>query len=172
MVVPGEKQDIYKVATRGACSETPIDILCRQNVSVVQVASESTITVVHVAQIGCDVNGKPLNPKESVDDLISPTLRKLIESDRVLKIGVSVLGDHRRLHKFLGVKPQGVFELSDLHNLVVSLENNISKIPKKLVALAKQTQAHLGLPLDKGPVRVSDWSKPMNKVQIKCMFPD
>jgi hypothetical protein len=135
------------------------------------VASESTIAVIHVAQIGCDADGKPLKAKESVDDLISPTLRKLIESDRVLKVGVSVLGDHRRLHKFLGVKPQGVFELSDLHNLVVSLENNIPKIPKRLFALAKQTREHLGLPLDKGPVRVSDWTKPLNETQLMCMFP-
>ncbi|KAI5857992.1 ribonuclease H-like domain-containing protein [Tricharina praecox] len=144
----------------------------RQNVAVIQVASESTIAIIHVAQIGCDSNGKPLKLKESVDELISPTLRKLIESDRVLKVGVNVLGDHRRLHKFLGVKPQGVFELSDLHNLVVSLENNMPKIPKRLFALAKQTRAHLGLPLDKGPVRVSDWSKPMSNVQAKYAAAD
>ncbi|KAF8543589.1 ribonuclease H-like domain-containing protein [Trichophaea hybrida] len=147
----------------------------RQNVAFIQVANESTVALVHVAQMGFDDKGRPLDPSAAREDeatLISPTLRQLIESDQVLKIGVNSTGDHRRLRDFINVKPQGVFELSDLHNLVNSTENGIKKIPRRMVSLAKLTLAHLGLPLDKGPVRTSDWSKPINREQIKYAAAD
>ncbi|KAA8913513.1 ribonuclease H-like domain-containing protein [Sphaerosporella brunnea] len=147
----------------------------RQNVALIQIANESNIALIHVAQMGFNNWGKPLDPDMAIEDvlnLISPTLWKLIESPHIAKVGVNVLGDHRRLRNFLGVRPQGVFELSDLHNLVHATENGISKIPKRLVSLAKQTQLNLGLPLDKGLVRSSDWSRPMTPAQLKYAASD
>jgi hypothetical protein len=143
-------------------------------VALVQVSSESNIALIHVAQMGFDKWGKPLDPNMAIEDvsnLISPTLRQLIESPHILKVGVNVLGDHRRLRQFLGVNPQGAFELSDLHNLVHATEKGLPRIPKRLVSLANQTLINLGLPLDKGPVRSSDWSRPMTPTQLRCKSP-
>jgi ribonuclease D len=168
--ISGKELDFQKVGQLDICEEYT-NAPRRQNVSLIQVSSESTIAVIHVAQMGFNDSGKPLDPNMAIDDvsnLISPTLRRLIESNKILKVGVNVLGDHRRLREFLGIRPQGAFELSDLHNLVHSTENGIAKVPKRLVALAKQTLINLGLPLDKGPVRSSDWSRPITKAQLKC----
>jgi len=173
--VSAEKQDFNKVIITLALGGASINNLLRQNVAFIQVASESTVALIHVAQMGFDDKGRPLDLSAAREDettLIAPSLRQLIESDQVLKIGVNSTGDHRRLRDFINVKPQGVFELSDLHNLVNSAENGIKKIPRRLVSLARLTLAHLGLPLDKGPVRCSDWSKPINSDQIKCKFLD
>lgn len=145
----------------------------RQNVAFIQVASESTVALIHIAQMGLDDYGRPLDPR-AMDDaatLVPPTLRELIESDQILKIGVNAIGDHRRLRDFINVRPRGVFELSDLHNLVSSAENNVTRIPRRLVSLARQTLEYLGLPLDKGPVRISDWTKPLDSEQITCRSP-
>lgn len=123
--------------------------------------------------MGLDDNAGPPDPrvKDDVATLIPPTLRELVESDQILKIGVNAIGDHRRLRDFINVRPRGVFELSDLHNLVSSVENKVIKIPKRLLSLAKQTLEYLGLPLDKGPVRVSDWTRPLEREQITCGSP-
>ena len=139
----------------------------------IQVASESAIALIHIAQIGLDDSGKPLDNSKTDDagDLVSPTLRKIIESDQILKTGVNILGDARRLRDYLSLRPQGVFELSDLHNSVTCAENNIEKVPRKLLALSKQAHQTLGLPLDKGTVRVSDWTKPIHPDQIECRSP-
>lgn len=157
------------------CSGVSADRLTapRQNVAFVQVASESTVALIHIAQMGLDDYGRPLDPGAADDaaTLVPPTLRELIESDQILKIGVNAIGDHRRLRDFINVRPRGVFELSDLHNLVSSAENNVARIPRRLVSLARQTLEYLGLPLDKGPVRISDWTKPLDLEQITCRPP-
>jgi hypothetical protein len=55
--------------------------------------------------------------------------------------------------------------------LVHATEKGLPRIPKRLVSLANQTLINLGLPLDKGPVRSSDWSRPMTPAQLRCKSP-
>jgi hypothetical protein len=149
-----------------------IDDRHRQNVAMVQLAKESMIVLIHIAQMNYSDDGKPLKrgAVTNEDDLIPPTLRKIIESVNTLKVGVNILGDGKRLRDFLHMKPRGMVEICDLHHRVECAINNITKVPKKLIALAKLTEMYLSLPLDKGPVRYTDWSKPASEMQMKCKY--
>ncbi|CAE7177921.1 hypothetical protein CFE70_005773 [Pyrenophora teres f. teres 0-1] len=139
----------------------------KQNASLVQLACENRIALFHLA----------LFPGRKVEKLMPPSLRAVLESLDIYKVGVAIKGDFTRLEKYLGIQPQGVFELSRLHNLVEWHDVDPSKISKKLVGLAAQVHQHLQLPLYKGEqldddpeetasVRESDWSLPLSLEQI------
>lgn len=130
----------------------------RQNVSLVQLASPSRIALFHLS----------LYPKN--DDLVAPSLRKIMEDPEVTKVGVAIRGDCTRLRNFLGINSRGTFELSHLYKLVKhSASKNYSHVNKRLVSLATQVQEYLRLPLFKGPdVRSSDWTQPLQMGQIIC----
>lgn len=139
----------------------------KQNASLIQLACENRVALFHIA----------LFEGKTADELLPPTLRSILESPEIIKVGVAVKGDFSRLSKYLDVQPQGVFELSRLHNLVEWFATDPSKVTKKLVGLAAQVLQHLQLPLYKGGqlqddpedtsnVRESDWSKNLNQSQI------
>ncbi|KAI9697606.1 MAG: hypothetical protein M1836_004556 [Candelina mexicana] len=129
----------------------------KQNVSLIQLACEDRIALFHVARYqNC----------ESVDDFVAPTLKRIMESPEITKVGVAVKGDCTRLKKFLEIDSQGTFELSHLHTLLRFSSGDQRHINKKLVALARQVEEHLQLPLYKGEVRSSDWSKELKMQQI------
>ncbi|KAJ4380275.1 hypothetical protein N0V86_004585 [Didymella sp. IMI 355093] len=139
----------------------------KKNVSLIQLACEDRIALFHVALFQGNTAGQ----------LMPPTLRAILESPDIYKAGVAIKGDFSRVSKFLKVEPQGVYELSRLHNLVEHFATDPSKVNNKLVALAPQVQQHLGLPLYKGGhliddpedlnnVRSSDWSLALNRQQI------
>lgn len=139
----------------------------KKNVSLIQLACEDRIALFHIA----------LFQGITAAQLMPPTLKAILESPDVYKVGVAVKGDFSRMVKFLNVEPQGVFELSRLNNLVQHFATDPSKVTNKLVGLATQVQQHLQLPLYKGGhliddpedlsnVRSSDWSLPLNRQQI------
>ncbi|KAJ4352699.1 hypothetical protein N0V95_004024 [Ascochyta clinopodiicola] len=139
----------------------------KKNVSLIQLACEDRIALFHVA----------LFKGTSAAQLLPPTLKAILESPDIYKVGVAVKGDFSRIIKFLEIEPQGVFELSRLHNLVQFSTTEPSRVTNKLVGLAAQVQQHLQLPLYKGGrliddpedlsnVRSSDWSLPLNIQQI------
>ncbi|KAI9717508.1 MAG: hypothetical protein M1812_004649 [Candelaria pacifica] len=129
----------------------------KNNVSLIQLACEDRIALFHVARYqNCD----------SVDDFVAPTMKRIMESPNITKVGVGVKGDFKRLKKFLEIDAQGTFELSHLHTLIKFVAGDQRKINKKLVALARQVEEHLQLPLWKGEVRSSDWSKELKMQQI------
>jgi len=66
----------------------------------------------------------------------------------------------------MGLSVKGFFELSHLFRLGKYAENQPKLANKGLVALATQVKERLGLPLSKGPVRCSDWTKPLSVEQI------
>jgi hypothetical protein len=127
----------------------------KNNVSLLQLACEERIGLFHLA----------LHKGETAEDILPPTLKVILESSTVTKVGVAIMADFSRLHKYLGVTPAGLIELSHLHNLVTYSTCNSVKVTKKLVSLADQVKAHLRLPLSKGEVRTSDWSKSLNHEQ-------
>ncbi|KAH9882581.1 hypothetical protein J1614_000817 [Plenodomus biglobosus] len=131
---------------------------CLQNkVGLIQIASESKIGLFHIG----------LHPGKTTEDIIAPTLRRIIESPKIGKVGVHILqADFGRLHRFFGLKPQGAIELSHLYRLVKFGTNKPELVSIKLVSLAQQVEDQLGLPLYKGDVRTSNWSKPLSKEQI------
>lgn len=130
----------------------------RENVSLIQIASPDRIGLFHVAMF----------PKE--DDLVSPTLRKIMEDPNVSKVGVHIQGDCTRMKNYLGVQAQGVFELSHLYKQVKYTAEKTPKLINKVpVALSKQVQELLRLPLFKGDVvRSSNWMKRLNYRQLLC----
>lgn len=128
----------------------------RRNVSLVQIASQSRIALLHLA----------LYP--SKDELATPTLRKIMENPEITKVGVWIKGDCNRLEKYLGIKSRAIFELSHLFRQVrYSASGRLDLVNKKLVSLADQVKGVLGLPLFKGhDVRASDWSRALSMDQI------
>ena len=132
----------------------------KKNVALIQVASEEHIALFHIARYP---NAK------SVDDFIAPALQRVMEFPDITKVGVAIKGDATRLKKFMSIEPRGLFELSHMYKLVKYYPNEVEKINKKLVTLAQQVHEHLQLPLWKGDVRSSDWSKELSSEQIRCM---
>lgn len=129
----------------------------KKNVSLIQMACEDRIILSHIG----------LFPKDSVTDLVAPTLKSIMEDPNVLKCGVAIKADCTRMRKFLGIESRGVFELSHLHKLVTySSSGDHHLINKKLVSLTQQAEQHLGLPIFKGEVRGSDWSEALSMEQI------
>lgn len=135
----------------------------RKNVAVIQLASEDRIAIFHLARF---------SKGDSIDELVAPSLRRIMESASITKVGVSIKSDCTRVRKFLGINSRGLFELSHLYKLVKYATNDVKKINKMLVSLATQTEQHLLLPMYKDEsVRSSDWSEDLNYEQIYCTHP-
>jgi hypothetical protein len=137
----------------------------KKNVSLIQVACEDRIALFHLA----------LYPKgDTIDELVSPNLKKILEDPEITKVGVAIKSDCTRVRKHLGIDTRGIFELSHLNKLVkFSKSRDYSKINKSLVSLAKQVQEHLHLPMNKvTDVRSSDWSRPLDLTQLSYAAAD
>ncbi|KAF2644294.1 hypothetical protein P280DRAFT_547095 [Massarina eburnea CBS 473.64] len=153
-----------------------IPTFIKQNASLIQIASEDRIALFHVALF----KGKTL------EELVPPTLKIILESPDILKTGVAIKADFTRLDKHLGIKGRCVSELSRTHNLLEASNSTVANF--RLVKLATQVEQHLQLPLYKGEpladdpepeeprewaewmkrqrVRESDWSKKLDIGQI------
>lgn len=135
----------------------------KNNVSLIQLASEERIALFHLAKFPSAA---------TAEDLAIPALKTIMESPGVTKVGVAIKGDCTRLRNFLNINCRGIFELSYLHKLILYCSGNIDKVDRRLVRLVEQMQEHFGLPLSKGETQVSDWSKDLEYRQIQCMPPD
>ncbi|KAI1094405.1 hypothetical protein F5B19DRAFT_56006 [Rostrohypoxylon terebratum] len=140
--------------------EWPMDSYNRsrlqEKVALIQIACARKIALFHIA----------LHDGETSEELIAPTLRRIIESPSIIKTGVAIMNaDFVRLKDYFGLNPRGAFELSHLNNLVVFGSQNPDRVTTRLRALTKITEEHLGLPLYKGSVRRSDWSLPLDEDQ-------
>lgn len=125
-------------------------------VALIQLACERKIALFHIA----------LHDGQTSEELIAPSLRRIIESANILKAGVAVLNaDFKRLENHFQLHPRGAFELSHLHHLITPGSHNPGKATFKLCALSAQVKHHLGLPLYKGSVRTSNWSLPLDDDQ-------
>lgn len=128
----------------------------KDNVSLIQIACDNRIALFQVALFAGD----------SIEELMPPSLKAILESPDILKTGVNVSGDFTRLRKCLGVEGQGIFELSHLYKLVKFSEKEPAKVNKVPFKLAEQVQDVLFLPLHKGNVRTSAWSKRLDMEQV------
>ena len=131
----------------------------RKNVSLIQLASEERIALFHIARFGKD---------SSIDDLVPPNLKMVMETPDITKVGVAVKADCTRLRKFMGIEARGLLELSHLYKLIKFSTCDVKKINKSLVSLAQQVEEHLLLPMWKGEVRSSDWSQELSFQQVQC----
>lgn len=134
----------------------------QNNVSLIQIASEERIALFQIALF---------KPAKTQKDFMAPSLKKILESPHITKVGVSIKGDTTRLRKFLGIDTRSILELSHLFRLVKYGQANPKLVNKRLVNLSDQVEEHLGLPLEKGvDVRCSDWTRPLNYQQVQCKF--
>ncbi|KAI3392612.1 hypothetical protein diail_5454 [Diaporthe ilicicola] len=135
----------------------------QMRVGLIQIACEDKIALFHIG----------LHSGSTAKDLLAPALRRIIEDPAIKKCGVAVHNaDFARLQQWFGLHPRGAFELSHLHNLVTYGAHDPTKCTRKLVKLKGQVEQHLGLPLNKGEVRTSNWSKPLNQDQVEYAAAD
>jgi hypothetical protein len=134
----------------------------KNNVSLIQIACEDRIALFQVALFAGD----------SKEELMPPSLKAILESPEILKTGVNISGDFTRLRKCLEVEGQGIFELSHLYRLVKFSEKEPAKVSKAFVKLADQVQDVLFLPLHKGNVRTSAWSRRLSMEQVEYAASD
>lgn len=123
----------------------------KKNVSLVQLAAEDKIALIQVAAF----------KGETVDELMPPSLRTILENENIVKAGVNVAGDATRMRNHFNIHMRGVFELSHMYRVVKRPDN----VNFKLVSLAEQVQNVLLLPLLKSDVRVSAWGRILNHQQ-------
>ncbi|OQO04594.1 hypothetical protein B0A48_09516 [Cryoendolithus antarcticus] len=141
-------------------------ITVKLNVSLIQVASETTSALFHVA----------MHPGTTTAQLISPSLRRLIESRSILKVGVNILNaDAKRLARNFAIAPGGIMELSHLYkvatNPLIARRRNIQY--GGLVALACITLDHMHLPLSKDKkIRCGRWDQDLSSSQKKYAADD
>lgn len=81
----------------------------QNNLSMIQIANEERIGLFQIALF---------KPARTLDDFISPSLKRILESTDVTKVGVSIKADATRLRKFLGIDTRSILELSHLFKLV------------------------------------------------------
>jgi hypothetical protein len=134
----------------------------KNNVSLIQIACEDRIALFQVALFAGD----------RIEELMPPSLKAILESPDILKTGVNISGDFTRMRKCLGVEGQGLFELSHLYKLVKFSEKEPAKVNKGLFKLSEQVQDILFLPLHKGNVRTSAWSRRLSMEQVEYAASD
>ncbi|RAO73974.1 uncharacterized protein BHQ10_009986 [Talaromyces amestolkiae] len=115
----------------------------KSNVSLIQIANEERIALIHIA----------LFKGNEIQDLVPPSLKQLLESTNTVKVGQ--------------------FELSHLYKLVKYGSTQPKLVDRRAVNLAQQVEELLGLPLRKdSDVRKSDWTKPLDYAQVQYAASD
>ncbi|KAJ5752501.1 hypothetical protein N7520_009418 [Penicillium odoratum] len=136
----------------------------QSNLSLIQVANEERIALFQIALF---------KPDKTLQDLVAPSLKQLLESPDVTKVGVSIKADVTRLRKYLGIETRSIFELSHLFRLVKYGLTHPKLVNKRVVNLSDQAAEHLGLPLEKSDdVRCGDWTRPLNYRQVQYAATD
>lgn len=129
----------------------------QNKIGLIQIASEDKIGLIHIG----------LHKGKTTEDIIAPSLRKLIEDPKIGKLGVGILGaDFNRIRRFFKLDPKGAVELSHLYRLTKFGGHKPKLISTKLVSLARLVEDQLGHPLYKGDVRTSNWSRPLSQDQM------
>jgi hypothetical protein len=132
-------------------------------VSLVQIAAENKVALFHLAMF---------RGGDSAEELMPPSLRAFLENPKIIKAGVNIGGDATRLRTCFGVEMQGNIELSHLYKLVTYGESDPSRVNRGLYSLANQVTEVLHLPLAKGAVRTSSWSKRLDGQQTEYAVSD
>jgi len=134
----------------------------KDNVSLIQIACEDKIALFQIAAFR----------GSTVEELMPQPLRDLLESPNVIKAGVNIGGDFSRLRKCFDIQGQGIFELSHLYKIVKFSEKRPHLVNRMPFKLAEQVHDILFLPLAKGAVRVSAWSRMLSAEQVEYAATD
>ncbi|KAL4865977.1 ribonuclease H-like domain-containing protein [Aspergillus spectabilis] len=130
----------------------------QNNVSLIQLANHDRIALFQISLF---------SPGSTLKDLVSPTLKHILENPAITKTGVAIKADCTRLRKYLGIHARSIFELSHLHKLVKYCHTSPGLINKRPVSLTEQVKEHFGLPMVKDDdVRCGNWAVPLSSRQI------
>ncbi|KAL5115612.1 hypothetical protein ACEQ8H_006499 [Pleosporales sp. CAS-2024a] len=135
----------------------------QNKIGLIQIASESKIALIHIG----------LHAGKTTEDIIAPSLKKLIEDPRIGKVGVCILSaDFARLRRFFQLNPRGAVELSHLYRLVKFGDHKPELVSTRMISLARLVEDQLGYPLYKGDVRTSNWGRALSRDQINYAADD
>ncbi|RMZ68196.1 3 -5 exonuclease [Pyrenophora seminiperda CCB06] len=128
----------------------------QSKVGLIQIASEDKIALFHIG----------LHHGTTSEEIIAPTLKRIIEDPNIGKVGVNLLeADFVRLRFWFDLNPKGAIETSHLYRLVKYGSSRPELVSVKLVSMAQQVEDQFGLPLYKGAVRTSDWAHGLTRDQ-------
>ena len=132
----------------------PADPTLQELVSLIQVASEDKVALFH---IGRHAGNTP-------DELIAPSLRRLIENHDIRKTGQSIMGDCARLRDYFGLHARALSELSYFH-ILVSNDPGSSMTTRYVRGGLRFFVEHYfpGLTLEKDSTMHEEWTQPLNE---------
>lgn len=125
--------------------------------ALIQIACQDKIALFHIERL----------PGETTEDIVAPSLRKIIETPHILKTGVAILDSFLRLKGWFGLNPRGVFELSHLHNLVTHGPTAPELVTTEMPSLNRLVETHLGYPLHEGDSRKRKWRSALKKDHVR-----
>ncbi|KZV67369.1 ribonuclease H-like protein, partial [Peniophora sp. CONT] len=94
-----------------------------------------------------------------------PNLKALIENPAIPKLGVNIRNDGMKLYRDYGVLARNLVELGAL--ACAADTRFAAAYNRPIVSLAKVTAWYMRRTLDKGPVRTSDWERPLSREQVQ-----
>jgi len=97
-------------------------------------------------------------------------VQSLIESPTILKVGVNILGDGKKLLRDFGIPAKGLVELAPLASALYPkpLKDANFNLPACRVRLDKMVDLYTGRLLAKGPERQSNWEQDLTEEQKEC----
>ncbi|QDS72683.1 hypothetical protein FKW77_003051 [Venturia effusa] len=125
----------------------------KDQVSVIQLASESDIIVIHLAAF-------PGDRDMTRQQLLGPALRRILEDQSIIKVGLRISGDGNLLRDNLGVYMRGAVDVAKLRPTQPRLTNP---------SLATLTDIFFGMPLDKS-LSTSPWHRERALKQNECDY--
>ncbi|KAK4056677.1 hypothetical protein OIO90_002229 [Microbotryomycetes sp. JL221] len=115
-------------------------------VAVLQLCSSDTIILVHLSKM----------------KRFPPAIERLLHDDSIIKLGVQIAGDARKLIRDFGVHSRGLLDLSNVARLVDG-ERYVAR--RGLIGLQELVGTYLDKYLDKGDVRTSQWTRALDSEQ-------
>ncbi|VDB87065.1 unnamed protein product [Peniophora sp. CBMAI 1063] len=94
-----------------------------------------------------------------------PNLKAVIENPAIPKLGVNIRNDGMKLYRDYGVLARNLVELGALAGAADS--RFAAAYNRPIVSLAKVTAWYMHRTLSKGPVRTSDWERPLSREQVQ-----
>ncbi|CAA9962975.1 Ribonuclease H protein [Pyrenophora teres f. maculata] len=111
----------------------------QQKAGLIQIATQDKVGLFHIG----------IHPGKTSEDIIAPSLKRLIEDPRIEKVGVDIWnGNFSRLSRWFGLNPKGAIECSHLYRLVKFGRSKPELVTTRLVSLADQVQDQFRLVLD------------------------
>ncbi|BGP32227.1 hypothetical protein JCM10296v2_004007 [Rhodotorula toruloides] len=99
----------------------------------------------------------------SLTDELPDVLRRFIEDEEVVKLGVHINGDVHKLRRDFDISPRGCVEISDLHRRY----GGVGTAGGRLISLQRLVGHYLELYLPKDDdVRMGRWSRDLSPAQI------